>query len=108
MMHENKQFAKVERVDNIVLPMVQDKIMLIPHIDFVIPEEFDMVEFKVFLFSMLPRVILDLKQLLLVSILDLRSSFLQPEDNDVGDARKFLFCIIYVYKSIVFLCFRSY
>ena len=67
MMHENKQFAKVERVDNIVLPMVQDKIMLIPHIDFVIPEEFDMVEFKVFLFSMLPRVILDLKQLLLVS-----------------------------------------
>ena len=67
MMHENKQFTKVERVDNIVLPMVQDKIMLIPHIDFVIPEEFDMVEFKVFLFSMLPRVILDLKQLLLVS-----------------------------------------
>ena len=67
MMHENKQFAKVERVDNIVLPMVQDKIMLIPHIDFIIPEEFDMVEFKVFLFSMLPRVILDLKQLLLVS-----------------------------------------
>ena len=67
MMHENKQFAKVERVDNIVLPMVQDKIMLIPHIDFVISEEFDMVEFKVFLFSMLPRVILDLKQLLLVS-----------------------------------------
>ena len=108
MMHENKQFAKVERVDNIVLPMVQDKIMLIPHIDFVIPEEFDMVEFKVFLFSMLPRVILDLKQLLLVSILDLRSSFLQPKDNDVGDARKFLFCIIYIYKSIVFLCFRSY
>ena len=112
MMHENKQFAKVERVDNIVLPMVQDKIMLIPHIDLVIPEEFDMVEFKVFLFSMLPRVILDLKQLLLVSILDLildlRSSFLQPEENDVGDARKFLFCIIYVCKSIVFLCFRSY
>ena len=26
MMHGNKQFAKVERVDNIVLPMVQDKI----------------------------------------------------------------------------------
>ena len=72
MMHENKQFAKVERVDNIVLPMVQDKIMLIPHIDFVIPEEFDMVEFKVFLFSMLPKVILDLKQLLLVSILILQ------------------------------------
>ena len=69
MVHEDKQFAKVEKVDNIVLPMVQDKIMLISHIDFVIPEEFDMVEFKIFLFSMLPRVILDLKQVLLINIL---------------------------------------
>ena len=49
----------MEKVDNIVLPMVQDKIMLIPHIDFVIPEKFDTMEFKVFLFSMLPKVILD-------------------------------------------------
>ena len=72
MVHEDKQFVKVEKMDNIVLPMVQDKIMLIPHNDFVIPEEFDMVEFKVFLFSMLPRVILDLKQVLLVSILILQ------------------------------------
>ena len=69
MVHEDKQFAKVEKVDNIVLPMVQDKIVLTPHIDFVIPEEFDMVEFKVFLFSVLPKVIPDLKQVLLVSIL---------------------------------------
>ena len=69
MVHEDKQFAKVEKVDNIVLPMVQDKIMLISHIDFVISEEFDMVEFKIFLFSMLPRVILDLKQVLLINIL---------------------------------------
>ena len=37
MVHEDKQFAKVEKVDNIVLLMVQDKMMLIPHIDFVIP-----------------------------------------------------------------------
>ena len=70
--HKDKQFAKVEKVDNIVLPMVQDKIMLIPHIDFVIPKEFDMVEFKVFLFSMLPTVIPNLKQVLLVSILILQ------------------------------------
>ena len=48
MVHKDKQFAKVEKVDNIVLPMVQDKIVLTPHIDFVIPKEFDMVEFKVF------------------------------------------------------------
>ena len=59
MAHEDNQFAKVEKVDNIVLPMIQDKIVLIPHIDFVIPKEFDMVEFKVFLFSMLPKVIPD-------------------------------------------------
>ena len=54
MVHEDKQFVKVGKVDNIVFPMVQDKIVLAPHIDFVIPEEFDMVEFKVFLFSVLP------------------------------------------------------
>ena len=72
MVHEDKQFAKVEKVDNIVLPMVQDEIILIPHIDFVIPKEFDMVEFKVFLFSMLPMVIPNLKQVLLVSILILQ------------------------------------
>ena len=46
--------------------------MLIPHIDFVIPEEFDMVEFKVFLFSVLPKVIPDLKQVFLVNILILQ------------------------------------
>ena len=67
--HEDKQFAKVEKMDNIVLLMAQDKIVLIPHIDFVILEEFDMVEFKVFLFSVLPKVIPNLKQVLLVSIL---------------------------------------
>ena len=46
--------------------------MLIPYIDFVIPEEFDMVEFKIFFFSMLRRVILDFKQVLLVNILILQ------------------------------------
>ena len=48
---------------------VQDEIILIPHIDFVIPNEFDVVEFKIFLFFMLPKVIPDLKQVLLVNIL---------------------------------------
>ena len=55
-----------------MLSMVQDKIVLIPHINFVIPEEFDMVEFKVFLFSVLLKVIPNLKQVLLVSILILQ------------------------------------
>ena len=71
-MHEDKQFTKVEKVDNIVLSMVQDKIVLTPHICFVIPEEFDMVEFKIFLFSVLLKVIPDLKQVLFVSILILQ------------------------------------
>ena len=48
---------------------VQDEIILIPHIDFVIPNELDVVEFKVFLFSVLPKVIPNLKQVLLVNIL---------------------------------------
>ena len=64
-----------EEVKTTVLPMVhkvQDEIMLIPHIDFVIPNESNAVEFKVFLFSVLPKVIPDLKQVLLVSILILQ------------------------------------
>ena len=72
MVHEDKQFAKVEKVDNIVFPMVQDKIMLIPHINFVILEKFDMMEFKIFLYSMLHRMIPNLKQVLLVRILILQ------------------------------------
>ena len=47
-------------------------VMLIPHIDFVIPNESNAVEFKVFLFSVLPKVIPNLKQVLLVSILILQ------------------------------------
>ena len=46
--------------------------MLIPHIEFVISEEFDMVDIKNFLFSMLPKVIPDLLQVLLVNILILQ------------------------------------
>ena len=49
-----------------MLSMVQDKVMLISHINLVIPEEFDIVEFKVFLFFVLPKVILNLKQVLVL------------------------------------------
>ena len=52
--------------------MVQDEIVMIPHIDFVIPEEFDVVECKVFVFSMLPKLIPNLKQVFFVSILILQ------------------------------------
>ena len=67
--------GEVEEVKTTQFPMVykvQDEIILIPHIDFVIPNEFDVVEFKVFLFLILPQVIPDLKQVLLVSILILQ------------------------------------
>ena len=72
---EDLHLGEVEEVKTTVLPMVhkvQEEIILIPHIDFVIPNEFDVVEFKVFLFPMLPKVISDLKQVLFVSILILQ------------------------------------
>ena len=72
---EDLHLGEVEEVKTTVLPMVhkvQEEITLIPHIDFVIPNEFDVVEFKVFLFLVLPKVIPDLKQVLLVNILILQ------------------------------------
>ena len=113
IVHEDKQFAKVEKVDNIVLPMVQDKIMLIPHIDFVIPEEFDMVEFKVFLFSMLPRVIPNLKQVLLISILMLqrfrtRGRVFSNQRRMMRETQEDFYLVLFMFASqLYFLCFRS-
>ena len=72
---EDLHLGEVEEVKSTLLPMVhkfQDEIILILHIDFVIPNEFDVVEFKVFLFLVLPEVIPDLKQVLFVSILILQ------------------------------------
>jgi len=72
---EDLHLGEVEEVKTTVLPMVhkvQEEIILIPHIDFVIPNEFDVVEFKVFLFPVLLKVISDLKQVLFVSILILQ------------------------------------
>ena len=72
---EDLNLGEVEEVKTTMLTMVhkvQDEIMLIPHIDFVIPNEFNLMEFKVFLFFILPKVIPDLKQVFLVSILILQ------------------------------------
>ena len=72
---EDLHLGEVEEVKTTVPPMVhkvQEEIILIPHIDFVIPSEFDVVEFKLFLFSVLPKVISNLKQVLFVSILILQ------------------------------------
>ena len=57
---EDLNLGEVEEVKTTMLPMVhkvQDEIMLIPHINFVIPKEFDVVKFKNFLFSVLLKVI---------------------------------------------------
>ena len=113
MVHEDKQFAKVEKVENIVLPMVQDKIMLIPHIDFVILKEFDMVEFKVFLFSVLPKVIPNLKQVLLVSILILqcfrtRGRVFSNQRRMMQETQEDFYLVLFMFASqLYFLCFRS-
>ena len=72
---EDLHLGEVKEVKTTMLPMVhkvQEEIILIPHIDFVIPNELYVVEFKVFIFSVLPKVNLDLKQVLLVSILILQ------------------------------------
>ena len=69
---EDLQFGEVQKVDTTLLPMIhkdQDEIVLIPQIDFVILEEFDVVECKVFHLFMLPKMILDLTQELLARLL---------------------------------------
>ena len=72
MVLEDLHLGEVEEVKTTLFPMVhkvQDEIILIPHIDFVILNEFDEVKFKVFLFSMLLKVIPNLKLVLLINIL---------------------------------------
>ena len=65
VVHVDKQLYEVEKVDAIVLLIVQDKIVLIPHIDFVITKEFnDVIECKVSPFSVLPNMIPELRQVL--------------------------------------------
>ena len=61
MIHEDLQVDEVQKVNT----KVQDKIVPVQHIDFVFPEEFyGVVELKVILLSVLPRVISDLKEVL--------------------------------------------
>ena len=55
-MHADLQFDKVEKVD-----------VPIPLIEFVIPEKLPEVEYKVYLFSMLPKTIPQLQQVLCAS-----------------------------------------
>ncbi|KAK9989308.1 hypothetical protein SO802_029547 [Lithocarpus litseifolius] len=58
--------VEVQKIDTVV----QDKIVPVQHIDFVFPEEFyDVMELKVILLSVLPRVISDLRKVLNTKVL---------------------------------------
>ena len=83
---------------------VQDEIILIPHIDFVIPNEFDVVEFKVFLFPVLPKVIPDSKQVLLVSILILqrcrtRGRVFSNQRRMMQETQKDYYLVLFMFAS---------
>ena len=83
---------------------VQDEIILIPHIDFVIPNEFDVVEFKVFLFPVLSKVIPDLKQVLLVIILILqcfktRGRVFSNQRRVMRETQKDFYLILFIFAS---------
>jgi hypothetical protein len=74
---KDTKLTKVDKIDTIVLPPIEEKTSpfdsLIPHIDFVIPNIFsDVVEYQISLFSMLSKVIPDLKQASSVRILIIR------------------------------------
>ena len=115
------RLGEVEEVKTTVLPMVhkvQEEIILIPHIDFVIPNEFDVIEFNVLLFPVLPKMISNLKQVFFVSILILqcfktRGRISSNQRRMMREMQedyylRLLFKIIYICKLIVFLCFTSY
>ena len=113
---EDLHLGEVEEVKNTVLPMVhkvQDEIILIPHIDFVILNEFDMVEFKAFLFPMLPKVIPDLKQVLLVNILILQcfktwGRVLSNQRRMMWETQEDFYLVLFMFASqLYFLYFRS-
>ena len=69
MIHEVDEHLQVDEVQK-VDTMVQDKIVPIQHIDFVFPKEFySVVELKVILLSVLPRVISNLKEVVRTKVL---------------------------------------
>ena len=112
---EDLHLGEVEGVKTTVLPMVhkvQEEIILIPHIDFVIPNEFDVVEFKVFLFPMLPKVISDLKQVLFVSILILqcfktRGRVFSDQRRMMREMQENYYLILFIFASQLYFYILS-
>ena len=104
---EDLHLGEVEEVKITVLPMVrkvQEEITLIPHIDFVIPNKFDVVEFQAFLFPMFHKVISDLKQVLFVSILFLqcfktRSRVFSNQRRMMREMQENYYLILFMFAS---------
>jgi hypothetical protein len=79
MIDENQSMraslAEIDKMGTMVFSATEDKLALfatlIPHIEFVIPDKYNDVEFKVPLFSVLPTVVpeLELKQVFRVKLL---------------------------------------
>ena len=83
---------------------VQEEIIPIPHIDFVIPNTFDVEEFKVFIFPVLPKVISDLKQVLFISILILqcfktRSRVFSNQRRMMREMQENYYLILFMFAS---------
>ena len=112
---EDLNLGEVDEVKTTMLPMVhkvQDEIMLTPHIDFVIPNEFDVMKFKVFLFSMLSKVIPDLKQVFLVSILILqcfktRGRVFSNQRRMRRETQEDFYSILFMFASQLYFYFLS-
>lgn len=69
-----------------MLSMDQDKAILHPPIDFIIPNEFnEMVEHKACLFLVLPKVLQELMEefLFLKHFQNSKTNYLHPSENDV-------------------------
>ena len=115
MVLEDLHLGEVEEVKTTLFPMVhkvQDEIILIPHIDFVIPNEFDVVEFKVFLNPMLRKVIPDLKQVLLVSILILqcfktRGRVFSNQRRMMREMQEDFYLVLFMFASVRVLFFNT-
>jgi hypothetical protein len=77
MIDENQSMrasqAEIDKMDTMVFSATEDKLAsfatLIPHIEFVIPDKYNDVEFKAPLFSVLPTVVPELKQVFRVKLL---------------------------------------
>jgi hypothetical protein len=77
MIDENQSMraslAEIDKMGTMVFSATEDKLALfatlIPHIEFVIPDKYNDVEFKAPLFSVLPTVVPELKQVFRVKLL---------------------------------------